>query len=459
MLATCLKASTPATLDVAAAACLADSVTDVHSPARGRAEEPAVSTSTRMSPIEAVNHFFFKAAEANQLDDAATAVLSGSFRELRAQVAFRRDNGDVEVAYGYRVQHNGARGPYKGGIRYHPAADLDEVRALASLMTWKTALVDVPFGGAKGGLQIDPTTLSPAEIERATRRYTDQIGHVIGPTRDIPAPDMNTNAQVMSWILDQYGRKHGHTTQIVTGKPVALGGSHGREEATGRGCVVVTDKAVEHLEMPADEPLTIAIQGFGNVGSWAAHLASERGYRIVAVSDIQGGIHRADGLDIAALNAHVAEHGSVTEFAGTDTITNDELVELDVDVLMPAALGEVITDGNADRIAARIVVEAANHPVTPAADEILNDRGVLIVPDILANAGGVTVSYFEWVQNNQEIQWEHDDVNRRLEAKLRRAYDECLAHQQATDGESLREASFSLAVARVVEAATLRGYL
>ncbi|MEX0592452.1 MAG: Glu/Leu/Phe/Val dehydrogenase dimerization domain-containing protein [Nitriliruptoraceae bacterium] len=418
-----------------------------------------MSTAARMSPSEAVNHFFLKAAETNRLDDAAIEVMAGSFRELRVQVAFRRDNGKVEVAYGYRVQHNGARGPYKGGIRYHPAANLDEVRALASLMTWKTALVDVPFGGAKGGLQIDTTDLSRSELERATRRYTDQIGHVIGPTRDIPAPDMNTNAQVMSWILDQYGRKHGHTTQIVTGKPVALGGSYGREEATGRGCVVVMDEAVEQLGLGGDEPLTVAIQGYGNVGSWAATIAAERGYRIVAVSDIRGGIHAPGGLDIGALTAHVAEHGSVVDFPGTQPISNEDLLELGVDILMPAALGEVITADNADRIAARIIIEGANHPVTPVADDILNDRGVLIVPDILANAGGVTVSYFEWVQNNQEIQWEHDDVNRRLEQKMRRAYAQCRAHQHDHDGESLRAAAFSLAVARVVEAARLRGYL
>ena len=385
--------------------------------------------------------------------------MAGSFRELRVQVAFRRDDGNVEIAYGYRVQHNGARGPYKGGIRYHPAANLDEVRALASLMTWKTALVDVPFGGAKGGLQIDATAFSRSELERATRRYTDQIGHVIGPTRDIPAPDMNTNAQVMSWILDQYGRKHGHTTQIVTGKPVALGGSYGREEATGRGCVVVMDEAVEQLSLGSGEPLSVAIQGYGNVGSWAAAIAAERGYRITAVSDVRGGIHAPGGLDIGALTAHVAEHGSVVDFPGTEPISNEDLLELDVDILMPAALGEVITADNADRVAARIIVEAANHPVTPVADDILNDRGVLVVPDILANAGGVTVSYFEWVQNNQEIQWQHDDVNHRLEHKMRRAYAQCRAHQRDHDGESLRAAAFSLAVARVVEAARLRGYL
>ncbi len=413
-----------------------------------------------MTPFEAVNFFFLQAAQANKLEDSAIEMLSGSFRELRVQVGFRRDDGSLQVAYGYRVQHNAARGPYKGGIRYHPHADLEEVRALASLMTWKTALVDVPFGGAKGGLQIDPTGMSKSELERATRRYADQISHVIGPTRDIPAPDMNTNAQVMSWILDQYGRKHGHTTQIVTGKPVALGGSLGREEATGRGCVVLMDEAIGDVKLAADpSEVSVAIQGFGNVGSWAARIAAERGYRVVAVSDVAGGIHAPAGLDVDAVVQHVATTGSVTGFAGADEISNEQLLELNVDVLMPAALGEVIHDGNAGAVQARMIIEAANHPVTPAADAILNDRGVFIVPDILANAGGVTVSYFEWVQNNQEITWEHSDVNLRLELKLQRAYRTCRSFQEQHPGTNFRQAAFALAVKRVVEAATLRGYL
>ncbi len=412
-----------------------------------------------MTPFDAVNYFFLKAAEVDRLDDAAIAVLAGTFRELRVQVAFRRDDGRMDIAYGYRVQHNGARGPYKGGIRYHPTADLEEVRALASLMTWKTALVDVPFGGAKGGVQIDATTLSRGELERVTRRYADQIGHIIGPTRDIPAPDMNTNAQVMSWILDQYGRKHGHTTQIVTGKPVALGGSLGREEATGRGCVVVMEEAVGELELGPPEDVRVAIQGFGNVGSWAAKIAEDRGYRVVAVSDVRGGIYAPTGLKIDEVVRHVAETGSVVELPGTDPIDNEALLELDVEVLMPAALGEVITDANVDAVTAPLIIEAANHPVTPQADAALNERGTLIVPDILANAGGVTVSYFEWVQNNQEIRWEHEDVNRRLELKLQRAYRECREFQASHKDLSFREAAFSLAVDRVVEAATLRGYL
>lgn len=421
-----------------------------------------------MSSFEAVNHFFSRAAAVARSSDAAIEVLSGTYRETRVQIAIRCAAGRRRVFYGYRVQHNGARGPYKGGIRYHPEADLEETRALASLMTWKTALVGVPFGGAKGGVQVEPSELDVADVEAITRRYVDQIGHVIGPTRDIPAPDMNTDAQTMSWILDQYGRKYGHTTGIVTGKPVALGGSHGRDSATGRGAVIVLDQAAEALGASEPTELTVAIQGFGNVGSWAARVAAERGYRIVAVSDVEGAIHREEGIDIDELLAHEQEAGTVVGMTGTEQLDNAELLELDVDVLLPAALGEVIDDGNADRIAARLVVEGANHPVTPLADEILKERGVVVVPDILANAGGVTVSYFEWVQNNQEMTWELEDVNRQLERRLTQAFDRCRSFQQeraneasawGSDHLSLREAAFALAVERVTEAATLRGYV
>jgi glutamate dehydrogenase (NAD(P)+) len=369
------------------------------------------------------------------------------------------------VHVGYRVQHNGARGPYKGGIRYHPSANLDEVRALASLMTWKTALVDVPFGGAKGGIQVDPTTMSMSELERMSRTYFGQIAHIIGPNRDIPAPDMNTNAQTMSWFMDEYGRRRGHTTGIVTGKPVALGGSEGREAATGRGCIIVMDQAVEELHLGPPAQLHVAIQGFGNVGSWAARVANERGYRIVAVSDIKGGIYDRSGLDIPKLLGHLRESGSVVDFPGSEQITNEDLLELDVDILIPAALGEVITHRNAGKLSDRLklIIEGANHPVTPVADSMLYDRGVMVVPDILANAGGVTVSYYEWVQNNQEMRWEESEVNQRLEKKLKRAFRQCREFQQQakeTEGAvSMREAAFALAVNRVVEAAKLRGYL
>ena len=415
-----------------------------------------------MTPFEAVNYFFHRAAEIDHLSDAAVAVLTGTYRELRVQVPVRRDDGSLDVFVGYRVQHNGARGPYKGGTRYHPTADLDEVRALASLMTWKTALVDIPFGGAKGGIQVDPTGMSMSELERMSRTYFGQIAHIIGPTRDIPAPDVNTNAQVMSWFMDEYGRRKGHTTQIVTGKPVALGGSEGREAATGRGVVFVMDQAVTHLDLASPAQLSVAIQGFGNVGSWAARIANERGYRVVAVSDVNGAIHHGAGLDIPKVLEHVHESGTVVDFPGVDRISNEQLLELDVDVLIPAALGGVISHDNVDRISAdvKILVEAANHPVTPAADAVLADRGVLVIPDILANAGGVTVSYFEWVQNNQELQWDEADVNRRLETRMTRAFDTCRAFQEQTDGAtSMREAAFALAVDRVVQAAQLRGYI
>jgi glutamate dehydrogenase (NAD(P)+) len=421
-----------------------------------------------MTPFEAVNHFFSRAAAVARTSDAAIEVLSGTYRELRVQIAIQCSSGQRSVFYGYRVQHNGARGPYKGGIRYHPDADIEEVRALASLMTWKTALVDVPFGGAKGGVQVDPTQLGQDDLEAITRRYVDQIGHVIGPTRDIPAPDMNTNAQTMSWFLDQYGRKHGHTTGIVTGKPVALGGSYGREAATGRGAIIVLGEAAPDLGAGGPSELTVAIQGFGNVGSWAARVAAERGYRIVAVSDVEGGIHSPGGIDIDDLRAHEREAGTVTGMPGTEPVTNEELLELEVDVLIPAALGGVIDHDNADRIQARMIVEGANHPVTPLADDLLKERGVVVLPDILANAGGVTVSYFEWVQNNQEIHWDLEDVNRQLERRLTRAYARCREFQEARSDEakawgsdhlSLREAAFGLAVERVTEAATLRGYV
>lgn len=412
-----------------------------------------------MNPFESVNLFFARAAEIDELDDAAIELLSGTYRELRVQLSVRRDDGSRLVCNGYRIQHNGARGPYKGGIRYHPDADINEVRALASLMTWKTALVDLPFGGAKGGVQVDTKDLSRNELERLTRRYTDQISSVIGPSRDIPAPDMNTDAQTMSWILDQYGRKYGHTTQIVTGKPIALGGSQGRTEATGRGVIVTMEQALAELNLGDPADVTIAIQGFGNVGSFAARIASERGYRIVAVSDVEGGIYAPDGLDLDAVVSHLADTGSVVDLPDTDRISNEELLELDVDVLIPAALGEVLTSANADDIRARVVVEGANHPTTPMADQVLHDRGIHVVPDILANAGGVTVSYYEWVQNNQEIHWGRDEVNDRLEKRLRDAYQRCRDFQRDHVGLSLREAGFALAVARVVEAAELRGYL
>ena len=411
-----------------------------------------------MTPFEAVNYFFERAANLLELRDSAREVLRGTYRELRVQVPVRRDNGELTVVNGYRVQHNEARGPYKGGLRFHPSADIEEVRALASLMTWKTALVDLPFGGAKGGIQVDPTTFSVTERERMTRRYADQISHIIGPTRDIPAPDVNTNAQTMAWIMDQYGRKFGHTPQIVTGKPIALGGSYGREAATGRGCIMLLDEAMRDAAMDR-ATTTVAVQGFGNVGSWAARIAAELGYRVVALSDVSGGIYSEQGFDIDAVSAHLLEAGTVVGFPGADTLSSAaEPLFLDVDVIIPAALGEVITHANADQVKARLIIEGANHPITPVADQALADRGITIVPDILANAGGVTVSYFEWVQNIQKFRWDETEVNERLGAIMIRAYGQVRDSAQQR-GVGMRDAAFALAVERVVEAATLRGYL
>ena len=408
-----------------------------------------------MTPFEAVTWYFDQVADRTGMDDETRAVLGSTYREIRVQIPLRRDNGTVETLFGYRVQHNGARGPYKGGVRYHPHADLDEVRALAALMTWKTALVEVPFGGAKGGITVDPSTLSAAELERMTRRFMAQVSYIIGVNRDIMAPDMNTNAQTMAWMMDAYGQRAGHSPGIVTGKPVALGGSLGREAATGRGVIMVLNEAVRDAgKRPED--LTMAIQGFGNVGSWTARLAAEEGYKIVAVSDVRGGVHNGGGFDVEKLLAHQRETGSVV---GTgEELGNDELLELDVDILVPAALGGVIREANAGRIKARMVVEAANHPVTPVADQILIDKGVTVLPDILANAGGVTVSYFEWTQNIQQFQWEEQRVNDELGKHMRNAYGQVRNYAQA-NGTDLRQAAFSIAVERVAEAAHLRGYV
>ena len=416
-----------------------------------------VELSSDLSPFESVQYFFHDVADQLGIDDQTRAVLNGTYREIRVQLPLRRDDGTVDTYYGYRVQHNGARGPYKGGVRYHPTADLDEVRALASLMTWKTAVIDVPFGGAKGGVQVDPHDLSQAEHERLTRAYMGQVNYIVGVKRDIMAPDMNTNAQTMAWMMDAWGRRHGHEPGIVTGKPLELGGSHGREAATGRGVVMVLDEAIEHNGWsPGD--LTIAVQGYGNVGSWTARLAAEKGYRVIAVSDVRGGIWARDGLRLDLLDKHVAETGSVVGVDGTEPLDNDALLELDVDVLVPAALGEVINESNADRVRARMVVEAANHPVTPVADAMLAERGVTIVPDILANAGGVTVSYFEWTQNIQEFKWTEEQVNEQLGRHMRTAYER--VRNRADDMHTtLRRAAFAIGMTRVAEAAHLRGYI
>lgn len=419
--------------------------------------EPHALPKKELRPLEAASFFFNRAADLIQLSDATRAALGHSYRELTVQVILQRDNGEREVLTGYRIQHNGARGPYKGGIRFHPDVDADEVRAMAALMTWKTAVVDVPFGGAKGAVQVDPKRLSATEMERMTRVYANQISHFLGSHRDIPAPDVNTNAQVMAWIMDEYGKRYGYTPEIVTGKPIALGGSYGRDAATGRGAVIVMNEAVEHMGLQPKE-CQVAIQGFGNVGSWATRVAHERGYKVVAVSDVAGGVLNEKGLDIPRLMAYQIETGSVVGYPGATAITNHELLTLPVEVLMPAALGHAITLDNADELKCQMVVEGANNPVTPGADEILNSRGILVLPDILVNAGGVIVSYFEWTQNIQQFRWDEVDVNQRLTRRLVDAYDRVSTFARLQN-VSMREAAFAIAVQRVAETAHLRGYI
>ena len=410
-----------------------------------------------MSPFEAATYFFHQSADRLELEDHMRDVLATSYRELAVQVPVRMDDGKVRVYRGFRIQHNGARGPYKGGVRYHESADLDEVRALAALMTWKNALIDVPFGGAKGGVQCEPGLLSEDELERLTRRFTSMISYIIGVNRDIPAPDMGTNAQVMAWMMDAYGHKHGHTPAIVTGKPVELGGSPGREEATGRGVVLCAREAAKRRDLSFKDA-SVVVQGFGNVGFWAAVIAIDYGAKLVGVSDVGGGTYNPDGLDLHDLIKHREHSVSVADFPGGESIDNEDLLKLDCDVLIPAAVHGVINTDNADDIKAKMVIEAANGPTTPAADKMLEERGVTVVPDILANTGGVTVSYFEWVQNIQQFRWEMDQVNFELKKKMTRAT--ASVFNRADEKEvSLRDAAFDIAVERVAIAAELRGYV
>ncbi|HLF99992.1 MAG TPA: Glu/Leu/Phe/Val dehydrogenase [Acidimicrobiia bacterium] len=413
-----------------------------------------------LSPAEAVNQFFDDAADLIKLKDEFHEILKTSYREISVQVPLRTDDGVERVFRGYRVQHNGARGPYKGGVRYHPQADLNEVRALASLMTWKCALMDIPFGGAKGGVMVDPTGMSSREIEGITRRYTLAISYLLGVQRDIPAPDMNTNAQVMAWMMDAYSSRYGYTPAIVTGKPIDLGGAPGREQATGRGVVYCLEAAAKRYDIDL-ERIAVAIQGFGNVGSWAARDLASIGVKVVAVSDVKGGIYRSSGLDVTACVDALNARRSVVDLAGTDGIdalTNEELLTCQCDVLIPAALGEVITMENAAQIRASLVLEAANHPTTPEADRVLTDRGVRVVPDILANAGGVTGSYFEWAMNIQQFRWKEERFNEELRETMMRAFDQT-ADFSDSRGVTMRRAAFAIAIERVARAARLRGYV
>lgn len=410
-----------------------------------------------MTPIESVNAFFDRGAQLIHLKDEMYDVLKTSYREVQVQVPVRMDDGRLEVFTGYRIQHNGARGPYKGGIRYHPLADLDEVRALASLMTWKTALVDIPFGGAKGGITVDTSAMSQREIQAMTRRFTNAIGHVLGPARDIPAPDMNTNAQVMAWVMDAYSATHGYTPQSVTGKPLELGGAPGREAATGRGVVYVLEGAAKHWDVDL-RACRVAIQGFGNVGSWVARGLDELGVKVVAVSDVKGGVYRSDGLDVKRLVTLSESRRSVTEASDIEKISNEELLECECDVLVPAALGDVITEQNAEKIRAHTIIEAANHPTTTEADAVLMDLGKRVIPDLLANAGGVTGSYFEWTQNIQQFKWKEERFNNELRDVMMRALRDTLFFAGSRD-VSMRDAAFAIGIERVARASKTRGYV
>jgi glutamate dehydrogenase (NAD(P)+) len=411
-----------------------------------------------LTAFQAVNLYFDEAAGLIDLDDDMRSILTTTYREIAVQVPVRLDDGGLVVATGYRVQHNGARGPYKGGVRYHPSADLDEVRALAALMTWKTALLSLPFGGAKGGIAIDPIGMSAAERLRLTRRFLTGIAHVIGPYRDILAPDVNTDAQTMAWMMDTYGAIHGYSPAIVTGKPVALGGAPGREDATGRGVVDVLEAHARH-EGASVAGRRVAVQGFGNVGSAVAREAARRGCVVVAASDQHGGVACSSGLDVAALVRIVATGGRVPDYDGDhDVILNEELLTCDCDVLVPAALGAQIHEANADLVQAPVVVEAANYPTTPKADRILQDRGVLVIPDVLANAGGVTGSYFEWTMNVQQFQWKPERFRAELADKLGEAYG--ITRSFADEHRcTLRQAAFAIGIRRVAEASRLRGYI
>ncbi|KAA3600879.1 MAG: glutamate dehydrogenase [Calditrichaeota bacterium] len=409
----------------------------------------------KLSAYEMVNYYFEQAANKLNLPEEYRVAMKGTYRELKVQLLLRMDSGELKEFTGFRVQHNAARGPYKGGIRFHQDVDQDEVRALASLMTWKNAIVDIPFGGAKGGIAVKARELSPRELQGITRIYTRKIDLCLGPHKDIPAPDVNTNATVMGWFMDEYGRRRGYSPACVTGKPLELGGSEGREQATGRGCLFVTQDACEDSGIDIRD-CAVAVQGFGNVGSNYALFMDEQGAKVVAISDVSGGVYDKEGIHIKKAMAYAKKNGSLEGFMPNNRISNEELIELECDILCPAALGGVITLENADRVKAKIIVEAANHPITPGGDEILNDKGIVVIPDILANAGGVTVSYFEWTQNLQQLHWEEEFVNNELHKKMSKAYRRVQSKSKQY-GVSMRIGAFILALERVFDAMKMRG--
>lgn len=411
-----------------------------------------------MHSFKTVQHYFNEAADQLQLHDDMRRMLLTSQREIRVQVSLELDDRRLATFIGYRVQHNRARGPMKGGLRYHPEVDLDEIRSLAALMTWKAALVELPYGGSKGGIAVDTRALSHRELELVTRKFVDEIHDVIGPDIDIPAPDMGTNGEVMAWFMNQYEKYHGFSPACVTGKPVELHGLPGREEATGRGVGALTLKLLSRLGRRADQT-RVAIQGFGNVGAHAAKFLQESALRVVAISDASGGYYREGGLDVMEMVRFARENArSLSGYAGADRISNRELLELDVELLIPAALGGVLTAENAPRVKAGVVVEAANSPIEPEADAIFEERGITVLPDILANAGGVTASYFEWAQNRQFYRWGLNRVRQELDRVLSEAFERTWQYAQEKN-VSLRAAAYVLGISRVSRATMLGGVM
>ena len=410
-----------------------------------------------MTPLEVTRHYFETAARVLDYDERTKIMLWTPAREVKVEITIETDKGEIGTFIGYRVQHDNARGPMKGGLRYHPSVDPDEVGSLASLMTWKTAVVNIPFGGAKGGVACDPRQLSKRELEMITRKLVDGLHDVIGPMVDIPAPDVNTDSQVMAWIMDQYAKYKGFEPAVVTGKPVDLHGSLGREAATGRGVIMGLVELLKSQSRPI-AGATIAVQGFGNVGAHAAQFAMEHGARVIAVSDQDGAVTAPQGIDIGALRAHVAEKGSVAGYPDADAMIRDEVLTIDCDVLIPAALGDAITTDNMKDIRARIIVEGANGPISAEADEYLAKQDVQILPDIYANAGGVTVSYFEWVQNIQQFHWSEEQVNKALQQHMTSGFHDMMKYREQYKID-FRTGAFALALERVRSATMKRGIL
>ena len=413
-------------------------------------------THVKVNNFKATCDQFERAADVLGLEENLSKSLMMPDRELSVEVPLVKEDGGLNVFQGYRIQHNNARGPFKGGIRFHEEVDLDEVRALASLMTWKTALVDIPYGGGKGGITIDPRTLTKRELERLSRTFFRKISPVIGINRDIPAPDVNTNAQIMAWFMDEYSQTHGYSPAIVTGKPIELGGSLGREAATGRGVSITVSETAMVFDVDLSSSSCV-IQGFGNVGTYAAKFLTEMGAKIIGVSDVSGGLFDDSGLDIPALIDYAKENRVIKGFDGGKSISNEELLALECDFLIPAALGGVIHKMNADSLNCKFVIEAANGPTTPPGDEILWGKKIPVIPDILTNAGGVTVSYFEWVQNLQQFRWDEETVNEKLETKMISAFNE-VNEMRNKKNVSFRTAAFMVAIERVAKAVALRGF-